>query len=61
MGDLKNMHGWASRQTGTADPPVGGSDGVNEALPTHYQASNTHHHIITADRARSHCRLMGRL
>jgi hypothetical protein len=25
---------------------------MSEALPTHYQASNTHHHILTAVRAR---------
>jgi HTH-like domain len=31
--------------------PFGGSDRMSEALPTHYQASNTHHHILTAVRA----------
>jgi hypothetical protein len=31
--------------------PFGGSDRMSEALPTHYQASNTHDHILTAVRA----------
>ena len=30
--------------------PLGGSDRMSEALPTHYQASNTHPNILTAVR-----------